>query len=145
VNSEVAGTIVELLVEEDSTVTVGQEVAKVELGEGGSGGAKPESKPAASEKAKSKEEPKEAPKEQPKEEPKKAANQQPQPTSQPKVEPKPQPAPAKPSPPPAAPQKRQETSSKDGEEKKFALWTRDERRVSQNAPFGDAADACRLK
>ena len=29
-------------------MTVGQEVAKVELGEGGSGGAKPESKPAAS-------------------------------------------------------------------------------------------------
>jgi 2-oxoglutarate dehydrogenase E2 component (dihydrolipoamide succinyltransferase) len=142
VNSPVAGTIVELLVEEDSTVTVGQEVAKVE--EGGSGGAKPESKPAAPEKAKSKEEPKEAPKEQPKEEPKKAAKQETQTPSQPKAEPKAQPAPAKPSPPPA-PQKKQETSSKDGEEKKFALWTRDERRVSCHGLFVAIAYACRLK
>lgn len=130
-NSTVAGTIVELLVAEDSTVTVGQEVAKVEPGEGG---AKSESKPAASDK-KPTEEPKAAPKEQPKEEPKKPAKQETPPPSQPKAEPKAQPAPAKPSPPPPPPQKKQETSSKDGEEKRFALWTRDERRVRLNVSF----------
>jgi outer membrane biosynthesis protein TonB len=117
---------VELLVPEDSTVTVGQKVAMIELGEAGSGESQSQSKPAASEKPEPKEEPKEAPEPVQKEEPKK---QETKPSSQPKEEPKPQSPAAKPAPPPA-PQKKPETSSKVDEEKKFALWTRDERRVS---------------
>lgn len=80
VNAPEAGTIKELLVSEGDTVTVGQEIAKMEPGSGGSGGAKEakeepkapasEDKPTSSD-PKPKEEPK---KEEPKkEEPKKEA------------------------------------------------------------------------
>lgn len=46
VNAPQAGTLKELLVSEGDTVTVGQEIAKMEPGEGGSGGTKDASAPA---------------------------------------------------------------------------------------------------
>lgn len=80
VNSPEAGTITELLVSEGDTVTVGQEIAKLEPGSGGSGGKKEgssEAKAPASEDQPTSSDPepeKKAPKEEPKkEEPKKEA------------------------------------------------------------------------
>lgn len=70
VNAPVAGTVTELLVEADSTVEVGQEIAKIEEGEAPAGGAAP-AKEEPKESAPAKEEPKQAA--PAKEEPKKAA------------------------------------------------------------------------
>jgi 2-oxoglutarate dehydrogenase E2 component (dihydrolipoamide succinyltransferase) len=73
VNAPVAGTVTELLVEADSTVEVGQEIAKIEEGEAPAGGAAPApAKEEAKEAAPAKEAPKEAAAPA-KEEPKKAA------------------------------------------------------------------------
>ncbi|KAF3931703.1 hypothetical protein ABW19_dt0204211 [Dactylella cylindrospora] len=88
VNAPEAGIIKEFLVEEDSTVTVGQDLLKLEVG----GESKP--KPPKEESAEPKESPKE---EQPK-------PQEPQPTPEaPKPEPKPQPKAEKKAPPKPAP------------------------------------------
>jgi 2-oxoglutarate dehydrogenase E2 component (dihydrolipoamide succinyltransferase) len=104
-------------------VTVGQDIAKLETG-----GDKPteESKSEAP-----KEEPKkeEAPKEEPKKE-KPAAKEESKPASPPpppKQESKPAPPPPKPASTPAP----KKSDGKD-EEKKFTLWSRDERRVKMN-------------
>jgi 2-oxoglutarate dehydrogenase E2 component (dihydrolipoamide succinyltransferase) len=73
VNAPVAGVVTELLVEADSTVEVGQEIAKIEEGEAPAGGAAPApAKEEAKEAAPAKEAPKEAAAPA-KEEPKKAA------------------------------------------------------------------------
>ena len=89
VNAPEAGTIKELLVGEGDTVTVGQEIAKIEPGEGGGGGAKEasqeskspasEEQPTSSDPEPKKEEPKEEEpkKEEPKKEPKKEASSPP--------------------------------------------------------------------
>lgn len=71
VNAPTAGTITELLVEEEATVTVGQDLFKIEAGEAPEGGAKPAE--TATEQPKAPAEPKkeEAPKPEPKPEPKK--------------------------------------------------------------------------
>jgi 2-oxoglutarate dehydrogenase E2 component (dihydrolipoamide succinyltransferase) len=87
VNAPEAGTIKELLVGEGDTVTVGQEIAKLEPGEGGSGGAQeateePKAPASKDQPTSSDPEPK---KEQPKEEPKKETS------SAPKKEEKPAP------------------------------------------------------
>lgn len=74
VNAPVGGTVVELLVAEDDTVTVDQEIAKIEAGDAPAGGAAP-AKEAPKDEPKKEEPKKEEPKkEEPKkEEPKKAA------------------------------------------------------------------------
>jgi 2-oxoglutarate dehydrogenase E2 component (dihydrolipoamide succinyltransferase) len=126
VNAPEAGTITELLVEEESTVTVGQEIAKMELGNV----ERPkeerhqiEPKSTDSKEEGQKESDKQAPKEP------QTTKQETQPTSHRREEPKPQPS-AKPSPPPPSPQKKPIASKQGDEEKKFTLWSRDERRVS---------------
>ncbi|ETN45564.1 uncharacterized protein HMPREF1541_09396 [Cyphellophora europaea CBS 101466] len=130
VNAPEAGTIKELLVSEGDTVTVGQEIAKMEPGAGGSGGAKEAKEepkqPASSEQPTSsdpepkKEEPK---KEEPKkEEPKKEA-----PPPPPKKEEKP--APPKEEKKPAASEGKQEAK---GIDSPFGKGSRNEDRVKMN-------------
>ncbi|KAF2666717.1 dihydrolipoyllysine-residue succinyltransferase [Microthyrium microscopicum] len=127
VNASEAGTITELLVEEEATVTVGQEIARLDTG-----GEKPAAKEEKEPEQKSEPEPK---KEEKKEE-KKDDTPPPAPKQeQPKEESKPAPSPPKqekkPAPPPPPPSKKSEPSKDDGE-KKFTLWSRDERRVKMN-------------
>ena len=86
--SPVAGTLVSITAEEDDTVAVGGELAKI-----GDAGAAPAEKP----------EPKPEPKEEPKEEPKQEAKEEPKPEPKPKPGTKPEPKPkpeAKPEPKP---------------------------------------------
>lgn len=121
VNALEAGTIKEFLVNEGDTVTVGQEIAKIEPGEGGGGGAK---------------EAKEA-----KEEPKAPASEK-QPTSsdpEPKrEEPTPSKKEEKPAPPkeekkPAPPPKEEKkTDEKAGIDSPFGKGSRNENKVKMN-------------
>jgi 2-oxoglutarate dehydrogenase E2 component (dihydrolipoamide succinyltransferase) len=129
VNATEAGTITELLVNEEDTVTVGQDLAKIE-----SGGEKPAESPKEDAKPEpAAKEPSPAPKEaesQPPPPPKEAESQ----PSPPKQEPKPSPPKEekKPSstPPPPPPKKSEPKKNDEDADKKFKLWTRDERRVS---------------
>jgi len=135
VNAPEAGTIKEFLVGEGDTVTVGQEIAKLEPGDGGGGGKKEAStepkEPASSEQPTSSDpEPKKDDKpkqEEPKKEPKK---EPPAPPKEEKAPPKPE---KKPAPPP--PSEEKPTSKKD--EKKpeaspFGAGSRSENRVKMN-------------
>jgi 2-oxoglutarate dehydrogenase E2 component (dihydrolipoamide succinyltransferase) len=125
VNAPEAGTITELLVGEGDTVTVGQEIAKLDPGSGGGGGAKeassepkePASKdqPTSSDPEPKKEEPK-------KEEPKKEAAPPP-----PKKEEKPAPPKEEKAPAPKQSEGKQESK---GIESPFGKGSRNEDRVS---------------
>lgn len=125
-NAPEAGTIKELLVNEEDTVTVGQDLLKMELGGEPSGGkqeeAKSEPKEAASSSQETSSQPeggkeKEAPKEEKKPEPKKEESK-PEPPK-PKEETKPAPPPKKPE-----PKKEESKPAQDG-----PFGNRDERRV----------------
>ncbi|KIW74925.1 hypothetical protein Z517_11696 [Fonsecaea pedrosoi CBS 271.37] len=126
VNAPEAGTIKEFLVNEGDTVTVGQEIAKLEPGGGGGGGAK-EAKEEPKEPA-SKEQPTSSDPEPKKEEPKKEEA----PPPPPKKEEKPAPPKEekKSSPPPKEAKKPDE--SKAGIESPFGKGTRNENRVKMN-------------
>ncbi len=84
--SPVAGTLVSITAEEDDTVAVGGELAKI-----GDAGAAPAEKPEP--KPEPKEEPKEEPKQEAKEEPKEEPEPEPEPKPEPKEEAKPEPKP----------------------------------------------------
>ncbi|KAJ6111601.1 hypothetical protein N7523_007662 [Penicillium sp. IBT 18751x] len=115
VNAPEAGTIKELLVNEEDTVTVGQDLVKLELG------AAPEGKKDAAP-----EQPKEdAASEQPKKE---AAAEKPQ-ESAPAAE---KPEPSKPAPPKEAPKKAESPKAQGAAESKPTLGNREERRVKMN-------------
>lgn len=127
VNAPEAGTIKELLVNEEDTVTVGQDLLKMELGGEPSGGKKEEGKSEPKEPASSEQETssqpeggkeKEAPKEEKKPEPKKEESK-PEPPK-PKEE-------TKPKPPPKSEPKKDE---KPAQESPFG--SREERRVKMN-------------
>lgn len=123
VNAPEAGTIKEFLVNEEDTVTVGQDLVKLELGGEPSGGAKQEAK----------EEPKEpAPAEQETSSQPEGQQETPAP---PKEEPKPEPPKqeSKPAPPPPKPSPPKEQKSKEPETKPAsAPGNREERRVKMN-------------
>lgn len=130
VNAPAAGTIKEFLVNEEDTVTVGQDIVKMEPGDGPSGGsggkeeAKSEPKEPASDKQETSSQPeggkeKEAPKEEKKAEPKK---------EEPKQESKPAPAPKQ----EKKPEKKPEPKKDDKPKQESAYGSRDERRVKMN-------------
>lgn len=128
VNAPEAGTLKELLVKEEDTVTVGQELAKLELG----------GEPSGSKKEEAKEEPKEpAPKEQETSSQPEGGQEQPTPQEDkpqpPKEESKPEP-PKQESKPQPPPQKKQETPKEAEQSKKVegAVGNREERRVKMN-------------
>ncbi|EXJ59866.1 dihydrolipoyllysine-residue succinyltransferase, E2 component [Cladophialophora yegresii CBS 114405] len=129
VNAPEAGTIKEFLVSEGDTVTVGQEIAKLEPGEGGGGGAKEakeEPKEPAEPEPKKEEPKKEEPKEEPKkEEPKKEA------PPPPKKEEKPAP-PKEEKKAPAPPKEEKKTDDKAGIDSPFGKGSRNENRVKMN-------------
>lgn len=117
VNAPEAGTIKEFLVNEEDTVTVGQDLVKLELGGAPSGGAK-----------EAKEEPKEpAPKEQETASQPQGGQEKPQETkpAPPKEEPKPAAPESKPAPTPSKPAK----ETKEAEPKQPTPGNREERRV----------------
>lgn len=89
VNAPAAGVITELLVNEGDTVTVGQDLAKIDAGASGGGTAKAKEEPKspASDAQETSSQP-EGQKEQPKEEKKEAAPPPPQPKKESKPEPK---------------------------------------------------------
>lgn len=112
VNAPVSGTITERLVEVEENVTVGQDLVKIEEGEGPAGGAKEESK----------EEPK-------KEEPKKEESAAPKKEEAPKPKKEEAPKPKK----EEAPKKEaKKETSKSGEEATFTNFSRNEERVKMN-------------
>jgi 2-oxoglutarate dehydrogenase E2 component (dihydrolipoamide succinyltransferase) len=134
VNAPEAGTIQELLVKEEDTVTVGQEIAKLETGgepkpkEEKQAKSEPEqpttkdqettSQPKGSQETEAPPPKKETPKQEPKLEP-------------PKEEAKAAPPPPPPPPPPKKTDKTdQPKKDKTDESKKPTLWSREERRVS---------------
>jgi 2-oxoglutarate dehydrogenase E2 component (dihydrolipoamide succinyltransferase) len=125
VNAPQAGTIKEFLANEEDTVTVGQDLVKLELGGEPSGGDKQEAKqevkePASSDQGTSSQPEGETEQSRPEEksEPKKQESK-----PEPKQESKSAPAPSKPTPPPK--------EKKDAEPKKeSAPGSREERRVS---------------
>ncbi|KIW69412.1 hypothetical protein PV04_05291 [Phialophora macrospora] len=120
VNAPEAGTIKEFLVSEGDTVTVGQEIAKIEPGEGGGGGAK-----------EAKEEPKEPAEPEPKkEEPKKEEPKKEAPPP-PKKEEKPAP-PKEEKKAPAPPKEEKKTDEKAGIDSPFGKGNRNENRVKMN-------------
>jgi 2-oxoglutarate dehydrogenase E2 component (dihydrolipoamide succinyltransferase) len=125
VNATEAGTITEISVEEEATVTVGQVIGKLDTS--GEPKAKEEKKP-KEEKTPKDEKPKEEAKPEPSEEkPSEPVQKQ---ASSPKQESKPQaPKEEKESTPAPPPPKKSQPAQKGDEEKKFTLWTRDERRV----------------
>ncbi len=127
VNAPEAGTIKELLVGEGDTVTVGQEIAKLEPGEGGGGGEKEassEAKSPASEDQPTSSDPEPKKEEPKKEEPKKEA------PPPPKKEDKPAPPKEekKASPPPKEGKKGDE---KAGIDSPFGKGSRNENKVGQ--------------
>mmetsp|Transcript_8836 Transcript_8836/g.11030 ORF Transcript_8836/g.11030 Transcript_8836/m.11030 type:complete len:436 (-) Transcript_8836:159-1466(-) len=103
VNAPVSGTITERLVEVEETVTVGQDLVKIEEGEGPAGGAKEEPK-----------------KEESKEEPKKEES------AAPKKEEAPKPKKEEPK------KEAKKETSKSGEEATFTNFSRNEERVKMN-------------
>ncbi|KAF2466829.1 dihydrolipoamide succinyltransferase [Lindgomyces ingoldianus] len=128
VNAPETGTIKELLVNEEDTVTVGQDLLKMELGGAPSGIAKEEAKESSKEPASTEQETSS----QPEGGHKQLASQQETPQS-PKQEPKPEPPKrqSKPAPPPSKPEPKKESK---GESKKqeSAPGSREERRVKMN-------------
>lgn len=122
VNAPQAGTITELLVSEGDTVTVGQEIAKLEPGEGGGGGAQ-----------EAKQEPKEpASKDQPTSsdpEPKKEEKKDDTPPP-PKKEEKPAPPKEEKKPAPPKQEKKSAEESKGGVDSPFGKGNRNENKVS---------------
>ncbi|KFH43769.1 Dihydrolipoyllysine-residue succinyltransferase component of 2-oxoglutarate dehydrogenase complex-like protein [Hapsidospora chrysogenum ATCC 11550] len=122
VNAPEAGTIKEFLVSEEDTVTVGQDIIRLELGGAPAGGDKGSSAP--------KEEPKQ---EESKPEPKKETESEPKPSEKPSEKP----APSKPEPSQKQPEKKPEPKSS-GSETTQAQSTgptpgsREERRVKMN-------------
>ncbi|KAF1956565.1 dihydrolipoyllysine-residue succinyltransferase component of 2-oxoglutarate dehydrogenase-like protein complex [Byssothecium circinans] len=126
VNAPEAGTIKEFLVNEEDTVTVGQDLVKLELGGEPSGGQKQEAK----------DEPKEpAPKEQETSSQPEGQQEQPQEKSQPKEGSKPEPPKqeSKPARPPQKPSPPKEQKPKESESKSTpAPGNREERRVKMN-------------
>ena len=144
VNAPESGTITELMAKEEDTVTVGQEIGKMETGgaasEGGAKTAKQEPKEPASSEQKTasqpeggKEQEKKAdpPKEEPKEEAKPAPKETKQQESAPPQDskPAPQPAPAA-AQPKQQDQKKVESSAPRQTPREDGLGSRDERRVS---------------
>lgn len=124
VNAPEAGTIKELLVSEGDTVTVGQEIAKMDPGEGGGGGekeAKQEPKAPASE-----EQPTSSDPEPKKEEPKKEDTPAPPP---PKKEDKPAPPKEEKKPAPPKEPKKDEGKKEEGISSPFGKGSRNENRV----------------
>jgi len=132
VNAPEAGTITEFLVKEEDTVTVGQDLAKLEAGAAPQGGAKEETKEESA-----KEEPKEpAPKEQDtSSQPEGGQEKEAPKPAPPKEEKKPEPPKAEKKPSPPTEPKKPESSSKKAEPpqaKAFESWNREERRVKMN-------------
>ncbi|KIW10913.1 hypothetical protein PV08_10212 [Exophiala spinifera] len=124
VNAPSAGKITELLVNEGDTVTVGQEIAKMETGAGGDSGPK-EAKEEPKEPA-SKDQPTSSQPEEPKEkEPKKEEASPP-----PKTEEKP--APPKEEKKPAPPKDAKKTEEPKGVDSPFGKGSRNENRVKMN-------------
>ncbi|KAF2785735.1 dihydrolipoyllysine-residue succinyltransferase component of 2-oxoglutarate dehydrogenase-like protein complex [Melanomma pulvis-pyrius CBS 109.77] len=125
VNAPQAGTIKEFLANEEDTVTVGQDLVKLELGSEPSGGAKQDAKEETKEPASSEQETSSQPKgeeEQSKPQEPQAPKQETKPEA-PKQESKPAPPPSKPAPP---------KESKDAPKKESAPGSREERRVKMN-------------
>ncbi|PSR85516.1 dihydrolipoyllysine-residue succinyltransferase [Coniella lustricola] len=118
VNAPEAGTIKEFLVNEEDTVTVGQDIVRLELGGAPSEG---------SQKSESKEPTKEEPKEESKSETKPASESKPEPKQE-----------NKPAPPPPAPEKKKEPSpssqksAKESSDSTTSIGHREERRVKMN-------------
>jgi len=137
VNAPEAGTIKELLASEGDTVTVGQDIAKLEPGEGGSGGeqeASSDTKEPASKEQSTTSDPEPKKEEQPKEE-KKPKQKEQKDTPAPPKEDKAPPPKAEKKPPPPPPSEEKATSKKD--EKKpeaspFGAGSRGENRVKMN-------------
>lgn len=126
VNAPEAGTIKEFLANEEDTVTVGQDLVRMELGGSASSGdekASSEPKEPASKDQPTSSDP-EPKKEESKEEPKKEESK-PEPTQEKKPEPK------KESPPPKQEPKKTETKSSSSQP---SLGNREERRVRHNFP-----------
>ncbi|EXJ95547.1 dihydrolipoyllysine-residue succinyltransferase, E2 component [Capronia coronata CBS 617.96] len=128
VNAPEAGTIKELLVGEGDTVTVGQDIAKIEPGEGGGGGAK-EAKQEPKEPA-SKDQPTSSDPEPKKEEPKEEKKEE-APPPPPKEE---KPAPPKEEKKPAPPKEQKKPAAEEpkGITSPFGPGTRNENRVKMN-------------
>ncbi|KAF3763723.1 dihydrolipoamide succinyltransferase [Cryphonectria parasitica EP155] len=118
VNAPEAGTIKEFLVNEEDTVTVGQDIVRLELGGAPSGGAE-------------KSEGKEPAKEESKEESK------PESKSEPESKPEPKKEESKPAPPPPAPEKKgpsppPQKPTKESSDGSASMGNREERRVKMN-------------
>lgn len=112
VNAPQAGTIKEFLANEEDTVTVGQDLVRIELGDAPAGGAKEEAKEPASKEQSTSSDP----------EPKKG-NSKPEPAQEKKPEPK------KETPPPKKPEPKTESKSASSGP---TLGSREERRVKMN-------------
>ncbi|KAF8247731.1 dihydrolipoamide succinyltransferase [Wilcoxina mikolae CBS 423.85] len=119
VNAPESGTIIEFLVNEEDTVTVGQDLLKIEPGNAPEGG---ESKPAET----AKEEPKEPADVKSEEAPKKSEESAPAPKEEPKKEPKKESAPT----PTPAPKQQQAAPPAPAQDRPFG--NREERRVKMN-------------
>ena len=136
VNAPEAGTIKEFLVGEGDTVTVGQEIAKLEPGQGSSGGAqeaKQETKAPAPDDQPTSSDPEPKKEESNKEEPKKEEPKKEAPPSPKKEE---KPAPPKeekkaPSPPKEDKKTEKKTDEKAGIDSPFGKGSRNENRVGQ--------------
>ena len=125
VNAPEAGTIKELLVAEGDTVTVGQEIAKLEPGEGGGGGTKEASAPAKG--PATDEQPTSSDPEPKKDQSKDAPKETPAPPREDKAPPKQE---KKPSPPPPSGEKSvQPKDEKKPEPSPFGAGSRAENRV----------------
>jgi len=130
VNAPEAGTLTELLVGEGDTVTVGQEIAKMEPGSGGGGGAKEakeEPKEPASEEQSTSSDP-----EPKKEEPKKEEPKKEEPPPKKEEKPAPPKEEKKPAPPKKEEKKPASDDSKAGIESPYGKGTRNENRVKMN-------------
>lgn len=133
VNAPEAGKITELLVSEGDTVTVGQEIAKIEPGEGGGGGAKEakeEPKEPASKDQPTSSQPEESKEKRPKEESKKEEPKKEEPA--PKKEEKPAPPKEEKKPAPPKEEKKDKKSATEepkGIDSPFGKGTRNENRV----------------
>jgi len=124
VNAPAAGTIKEFLANEEDTVTVGQDLVRLELGGAPSSSSEPKEEKKEESKSESKEEPK---KEESKPEPKKEESKPEPKKEEPKKESKPAPKKDEPKKVEAI-QKESESSSKD----KGPYGNREERRVKMN-------------
>ncbi|KAF2121713.1 dihydrolipoyllysine-residue succinyltransferase component of 2-oxoglutarate dehydrogenase-like protein complex [Lophiotrema nucula] len=139
VNAPEAGTIKEFLVSEEDTVTVGQDLVKLEPGGEPAGGAKQEAKDEPKEPASKEQETSSQPKggqedAKPAEEKKPAPPREESKPAPPKEESKPAPPPqksdSKPAQPPSKPEPKKETKAE--EPKQSQPGSRDERRVKMN-------------